>query len=133
MSDPRLVDMEPGGESTQYVGPRLLRIVHPIAVLNIDIQIWIHPNLHKNTRQADWATGWWATVYNSWESGRRTDSWSAPGGEPHTQSQLNSKGVEPDNESTASRDEYADAQRLGMGITKESEGKCKNISLWLNS
>ncbi|KAJ5243359.1 uncharacterized protein N7469_001686 [Penicillium citrinum] len=79
MSDPRLVDMEPGGESTQYESIRIY------------------------TKTPDKQTG------------------QLGGGEPHTQSQLNSKGVEPDNESTASRDEYADAQRLGMGITKESE------------
>lgn len=105
----------------------MLPIMHPKLILNIEMQIWIYSNSHTNTRQADWPARWWVKVYESREWGVRVDSWPAPGGEPHTKSQLNTKGVGPGNESTGSKDEDAEAQKLGRGITKESEGKCKQI------
>ncbi|OQE31549.1 hypothetical protein PENSTE_c001G09617 [Penicillium steckii] len=84
MSDPRLVDMEPGGESTQYESIRI------------------------HTQTPDKQTG------------------QLGGGEPHTKSQLNTKGVGPGNESTGRKDEDAEAQKLGRGITKESEEDLKS-------
>jgi hypothetical protein len=84
MSDPRLVDMEPGGESTQYESIREFTI--PPA---------------KQTGQLGV-------------------------GDPHTKSEFDN-GVQPVQDGTASRDEYIQAQKLGMGQANEDKGKAEHI------
>ncbi|KAJ5112672.1 hypothetical protein N7532_000717 [Penicillium argentinense] len=78
MTDPRLVDIEPGGESTQYES----------------IRIYTEPPA-KQTGQLG-------------------------GKAAHTESKVGGSS-DAANDSSASGDEYNMAQKLGMGISKESE------------
>lgn len=88
-------------------------------------QIRIYSRIHDSAGKTDWPARRYAFL-----SSQHITVWqyltNLPVEDSHTKSELNT-GTQPVQDGTASRDEYTQAQKLGMGQVNEGKGKAEHI------
>lgn len=65
MSGTNLMDIEPGGENTQYVQPTTFVSKAEINA-NGGCKVWIYPVVYGDTGEADGAVGWYVILSSSY-------------------------------------------------------------------